>query len=94
MGGSLALALKTRGAVKAIFGLDRDPATRDAAAPYLDRVTADLAEAVTEADLVILAAPVQAILQLLPAVAAHMRGLAGTLGETSDTALLAGEIVR
>ncbi len=28
------------------------------------------------------------------AVAVHMRGLAGTLGETSDTALLAGEIVR
>ncbi len=73
MGGSLALALKTSGAVKAIFGLDRDPATRDAAAPYLDRVTADLAEAVAEADLVILAAPVQAILQLLPVVAAHMR---------------------
>jgi len=73
MGGSLALALKTRGAVKALYGLDRDPATRAAAVPFLDRVTADIAEAVSEADLVILAVPVQTILQLLPVIASYMR---------------------
>jgi prephenate dehydrogenase len=73
MGGSLALALKTQGAVKSIYGLDLDPATRDAAAPFLDRVTADISEAVAEADLVILAVPVQTILQLLPLIAPHLR---------------------
>ena len=73
MGGSLALALKTNHAVKAIYGLDRDPATREAAAPFLDRVIADLSEAVADADLVILAVPVQAILQLLPVIGPHLR---------------------
>jgi prephenate dehydrogenase len=63
MGSSLALSL--RGKVKAIRGVDTDPEACAAAAPYFDRVGADLAEAVTGADVIILATPVRAILRIL-----------------------------
>ena len=68
MGGSLALALKTGQAVKSVCGVDQDAATRAAAAVYLDRVSADLPDAVAAADILILAVPVQAILTLLPLI--------------------------
>ncbi len=71
MGSSLALAL--RGKVKTLCGVDTDPATRQAAAAYLDRVTDDLPSALASADVVILAAPVRAILRLLAEIAPHVR---------------------
>ncbi len=71
MGSSLALALN--GKVKSLCGLDSDPATREAAAAFLDHVTDDLVEAVANADVVILATPVRAILGLLPQIAACLR---------------------
>ncbi len=63
MGSSLALAL--RGKVKGIRGVEPNPAYWDAARPHFDHVTADLRSAVAAADVVILAAPIRAILQLL-----------------------------
>jgi prephenate dehydrogenase len=63
MGSSLALAL--RGKVKGVRGVEPNPAYWDAARPHFDHVTADLKSAVASADVVILAAPIRAILQLL-----------------------------
>ena len=65
MGGSLALAL--RGRCKELVGIDPDPATLDMALRdgVVERAAADPAELLPEADLVILAAPVKAILKLL-----------------------------
>ena len=65
MGGSLALAL--RGHCKALVGADPDPATLKAAClqNIVDLAAHDPAEVVPGADLVILAAPVPAILALL-----------------------------
>ncbi|MCC7451437.1 MAG: prephenate dehydrogenase [Anaerolineae bacterium] len=63
MGSSLALAL--RGKVKGVRGVEPNPAYWDAARPHFDHVTADLKNAVAAADVVILAAPIRAILQLL-----------------------------
>jgi len=63
MGSSLALAL--RGKVKGVRGVEPNPAYWDAARPHFDHVTADLKSAVASADIVILAAPIRAILQLL-----------------------------
>lgn len=63
MGGSLALAL--RPSLDHLTLIDPHPHTRQAAAGLADLVTADLAVGVADAELVILAAPVRAILQLL-----------------------------
>ena len=68
MGGSLALAL--RGSCARILGVDRDPATLALARAkkVADVVSADLAAALAETDLVILAAPVRANLTLLEVI--------------------------
>ncbi len=63
MGGSLALALRPFLSHLAI--VDTNPDTLIAAKKFADSVTADFAAGVQEADLVILATPVRAILQLL-----------------------------
>lgn len=65
MGGSLALAL--RGQCARLLGIDSDSATRDLALRQhiVDLADADPARLLPEADLVILAAPVPAILSLL-----------------------------
>jgi prephenate dehydrogenase len=65
MGGSLALAL--RGCVETIAGIDPNEATRAYAVErgIVDRATDDLQAGVAEADTVILAAPVRAIIQML-----------------------------
>jgi prephenate dehydrogenase len=65
MGGSLALAL--RGYCDCIIGVDLDPQTLELAREnkVVDRATDDLAEALSQADLVVLAAPVRANLALL-----------------------------
>jgi len=65
MGGSLALAL--RGRCRLLLGSDPDPAARELAHTRcaVDVVAADPAEILPQADLVVLAAPVRAILGLL-----------------------------
>ncbi len=65
MGGSMALAL--RGAADKITGVDTNPATRAYAleSGMVDDATDDLRAGVNEADTVILAAPVRAIVDML-----------------------------
>ena len=65
MGGSLALALK--GKCGALMGIDSQPATLELALrqSIVDRADTDPARLLPEADIVILAAPVAAILSLL-----------------------------
>jgi len=65
MGGSLAMAL--RGKCQALWGIDPDPATRDMAVKWgiVDAASAEAGELLAQADLLILAAPVQAILEWL-----------------------------
>lgn len=65
MGGSMALAL--RGHCSRIFGIDPDPATLELALRQniVDQAESDPAKLLPQADLVILAAPVPAILALL-----------------------------
>lgn len=65
MGGSLAMAL--RGRVSTIIGVDANAHTSQMALEQqiVHRATADLAEGISHADLLILATPVRSILQLL-----------------------------
>ncbi len=73
IGGSLALAAKHAGAVGQVVGVARSAENRTVALGIglADRVTDDLAAAVSDADLVVLAVPVRAIVGLLPEVAKH-----------------------
>jgi len=66
MGGSLALALKEKNAARKIIGIARTRATLDAALQRgaIDAASAEL-NAARDADIIILAAPVRAILQRL-----------------------------
>lgn len=75
IGASLAGALRHAGAAKRLTGHDLDPDTarRAVAAGFVDRVADDPADAVADADLVILAAPVRAILELLDRIAPRLR---------------------
>ena len=68
MGGSLAAALKARGACAEVIGIPRRTETVAEALErgYIDRGTIDLAEGVGEADIVVLATPVRTILAALP----------------------------
>ncbi len=70
MGGSFALALREAGLGQPLIGIDIDAQVRAQAAPYFDAVAADL-EPIRRAHLIVLSAPVRAILQLLPDVASH-----------------------
>jgi prephenate dehydrogenase len=76
MGGSLALALRLaerlaqRPYHTPITIVDTNPHTRQAAARLADGVTADFAEGVADADLVVLATPVRTVMALLAALAA------------------------
>jgi prephenate dehydrogenase len=65
MGGSLALALK--GQVRSILAVDPDPGTRALASSrnVVAEISADPNEVVGRADLIVLAAPVRAILELI-----------------------------
>ena len=72
MGGSLALGLK--GKCAALVGIDQDRATLDLAISQkiVDRAGSDPAKLLPDADLVILAAPVPAIITLLEALPSFM----------------------
>jgi len=63
MGSSLALAL--RGKAKCVRGVDRNPAILKLAARHFDEVHSDLSPSVQQSDVVILAAPVRTIVNLI-----------------------------
>lgn len=71
MGGSFALALREVGAVERIVGYSTSPATRDRAVQLkvIDQACQSVAEAVQDADLVLLAVPVGATQQSFAAMA-------------------------
>jgi len=72
MGGSLAGALKRRVACREVWGVARRGETIEEAMRrgFIDVGTCDLAEGVGQADLIVLAAPVRTILELVPQVGA------------------------
>src|SRR5437868_15485617 len=76
LGGSWGLALKENGFSGAVQGCDRRDIVQQAVSlKVIDRGSEDIGEAVRDADLVILAAPIAVILdllpRLLPAISAH-----------------------
>jgi prephenate dehydrogenase len=75
IGGSFALALKQAGAVGRIAGFDRDPAAlaRARALGIVDEIAGSWDEALRDADLVMLAAPVAQSGAILAALAPHLR---------------------
>ena len=85
IGGSWALALKGRGIASRRIGCDKpDILERARAAGMIDEAFADPREAIRNSDLVILATPVGAILDLLPQIkqAADARALITDVGST------------
>lgn len=74
MGGSLALAL--RGRCAGLLGIDPDPGTRELAREgrVVDELSAELDDRLAQADLIVLAAPVGAILRLLGELPQHHPG--------------------
>lgn len=68
IGGSIALAARQNGLAEEIIGIDADAETRDTAVGLgiVDQATDNIAEGIAKADLVLLAIPVPAILELLP----------------------------
>jgi len=78
MGGSLGLALRSRGLAGLVVGIDECPDTvaraRDIGA--IAKGTTDLAEGVRDADCVVVAAPVGAIVNVLQAIAPHVASTA------------------
>ncbi len=75
IGGSFALALKRAGAVASVIGIGRSRATleRARALGIIDAIAADWAEALADADLVLLAAPVGQMDPIMAAMAPHLR---------------------
>ncbi len=65
MGGSLAMAIQ--GKCKEIYGIDPDPAALELAQQWkiVDKISTDPADLIPNADFIILAAPVQAIIRFL-----------------------------
>ncbi|MBT9142231.1 MAG: Prephenate dehydrogenase [Dehalococcoidia bacterium] len=74
LGGSLGRAMLKRGLVKEVVGIDQCQGVLAKAVSLgaVSRTTASLPECVGGADLVILAAPVVAVLELLPKIAPHL----------------------
>lgn len=70
MGGSLAGALRKRGACREVRGVARREETVEEAMRrgFINAGTCDLAEGVEQADLILLATPVRTILELIPQV--------------------------
>ena len=76
IGGSLGLAWRRRGPFDTVVGVGRHTAALRAALDLgaVDEATTDLRAGVAQADLVVLAAPVRACIELLPVVAAACKG--------------------
>ena len=95
LGGSVAKAARARGVAREIVGVGRDagrlrPALVEGA---IDHATTDLVAGVREADLVVLAVPVQTLERLLPAAwaAAAPDALITDVGSTKATIVEAAE---
>ena len=75
IGGSLAGALKASGAVGTVVGFGRNPENLATALDrgFVDHVTTDLAEAVSAADVVLLATPVSTLVKFFPEVVGHLK---------------------
>ncbi len=75
IGGSFALALKRQSAVAEVVGVGRRRETLEHAQRLglIDRIAGDVADAVTGADLVLVAAPVAQTGNLLSAIAPHLQ---------------------
>ncbi len=74
IGGSLGLALRTREVVKRVLGVDaNEDTTHEAAKRGAIDDAVDLLEAASKADLLVLAAPMGAIVDLVPQVAPVLR---------------------
>ncbi|MDP6551502.1 MAG: prephenate dehydrogenase/arogenate dehydrogenase family protein [Arenicellales bacterium] len=75
IGGSLAGALKKRESADSVIGCGRSTENLEAALErgLIDRYTKDPLAAVAEADLVLLATPVKALIDLFPALAEHLQ---------------------
>jgi prephenate dehydrogenase len=75
MGGSLGLALKKHQLAREIIGVSQRQASLMTALKMnaIDQAESDVAKAVQNADLVVLATPVQTILQFLPLIHQHVR---------------------
>ncbi|MBI3713329.1 MAG: prephenate dehydrogenase/arogenate dehydrogenase family protein, partial [Burkholderiales bacterium] len=75
IGGSFALALKRAGAVKHIVGLDRDAASLQVARSLgiIDSFSYDIADAVHNADLILIATPVAQTAAILSAIYPHLQ---------------------
>src|SRR4051794_10369928 len=75
IGGSFALALKKTGAVGQIIGVGRSPASLERAMELgiIDAASASVADAVTGADLVLIAAPVAQTGAILASIAPHLQ---------------------
>ena len=80
IGGSLALDLRHRGFAQQVVGVEADKAHAEAALRLglVDRVV-DVAECVTQSDLIVLSIPVGAALTLLPALLDAVRGTEKTV---------------
>jgi prephenate dehydrogenase len=96
IGGSFALALKKAGAVEQVVGVGRTVATlaRAKELRIIDQVSTSVEEAVRDADLVLIAAPVAQTQAILAAIAPHLA--AGTVvtdaGSTKSDAVAAARI--
>lgn len=75
MGGSLGLALKKHKIAREVIGLSNRQSSLMSAmkAKVIDTAETDIAKAVKNADLIILAAPVDAIIHLLSAINPHLK---------------------
>lgn len=74
IGGSLALALRQAGAVKEVVGVGRSRENLEAALALgiIDRYESDAAQAVRNADIVVLAVPVATIQKVMADIAPHL----------------------
>ena len=89
IGGSFALALRQSGVTKAITGVESDPVHQEKAVALglVDEIK-PLEEAVEGADLVILAIPVHAIINILPGVLSKIgAGVVMDVGSTKEAIL-------
>jgi prephenate dehydrogenase len=95
IGGSLGLAAKRAGAVGEVVGVGRQPASLAVALDrgLVDRVTCDLATGVRDAELVVLALPVAALVAALPEVAIHANPecVITDVGSVKEPILAAGD---
>ncbi len=75
MGGSLAMAIKKYGLAQEVIGVSKQQASLDKAIEKkaIDKGFLEIPEAVRNADLVVLATPVESIIKLLPTINPHLK---------------------